>query len=230
MLREIVLDTETTGLDPNAGHRLIEVGCVELVNHFPTGQTFHHYIDPERDVPVEAERVHGISTAFLKGKPKFGAIAEDFIAFIGDATLVIHNASFDMGFLNAELARAGKTPIAFDRVIDTLMLARRKNPGGQNSLDALCKRFGIDNSSRKKHGALLDSELLAEVYIELIGGQQAKLNLAAETTAGTLAGPKRVRVSPRPVPLASRLTADEEAAHAAFIATLKEPIWSKYRG
>lgn len=228
MLREIVLDTETTGLDPNAGHRLIELGCVELVNHFPTGQTFHHYIDPERDVPADAERVHGISTAMVKGKPLFSAIADAFIAFIGEATLVIHNASFDVGFLNAELDRAGKPPISFDRVIDTLMLARRKNPGGPNSLDALCKRFGIDNSIRTKHGALMDSELLAKVYLELIGGQQAKLDLAAETIAGSLAGPKRVRVSPRPVPLAARLTADEEAAHAAFIATLKEPVWSKY--
>lgn len=228
MLREIVLDTETTGLDPNAGHRMIELGCVELVNHFPTGQTFHHYIDPERDVPADAERVHGISTAMVKGKPLFSAIVEEFIAFIGDATLIIHNASFDVGFLNAELGRVGKPPISFDRVIDTLLLARRKNPGGPNSLDALCKRFGIDNSSRKKHGALLDSELLAEVYIELIGGQQAKLDLAAETIAGTLTGPRRVRVSPRPVALAPRLTAEEEAAHAAFIGTLKEPIWSKY--
>lgn len=228
MVREIVLDTETTGLDPNSGHRLIELGCIELVNHFPTGQTFHHYIDPERDVPADAERVHGISTAALKGKPLFSAIADDFIAFIGDATLVIHNASFDIGFLNAELGRVGKPGIQFDRVVDTLMLARRKHPGGPNSLDALCKRYGIDNSSRKKHGALLDSELLAEIYIEMIGGQQAKLDLAAETIAGALAGPKRVRVSPRPVPLPSRLTPEEEAAHAAFIATLKEPIWSKY--
>jgi DNA polymerase-3 subunit epsilon len=229
MLREIVLDTETTGLDPNAGHRLVELGCIELVNHFPTGQTFHHYLDPERDVPVDAERVHGISTAFLKGKPFFSAIADDFLTFIADAPLIIHNASFDVGFLNAELTRAGKPPITYDRVLDTLALARRKHPGAQNSLDALCKRYQIDNSSRKKHGALLDSELLAEIYLELIGGHQAKLDLAAETAANTLDGPKRVRVSPRPVPLAPRLGAEELAAHQDFVTGLgKDAIWSKY--
>ena len=228
MLREIVLDTETTGLDPNSGHRLIELGCVELINRFPSGETFHHYLDPERDVPADAERVHGISTAMLKGKPLFKAIADDFIAFIGDATLIIHNASFDVGFLNAELTKAGKLPITFDRVVDTLALARRKHPGAQNSLDALCKRYQIDNSSRKKHGALLDSELLAEIYLELIGGHQAKLDLSAQARATTLNGPKRVKVSPRPVPLASRVTAEECAAHAEFVAKLKEPIWAKY--
>jgi len=229
MLREIVLDTETTGLDPNAGHRLVELGCVELVNHFPTGQTFHHYLDPERDVPADAERVHGISTAFLKGKPFFSAIADDFLTFIADSPLIIHNASFDVGFLNAELTRAGKPPITYDRVLDTLALARRKHPGAQNSLDALCKRYQIDNSNRKKHGALLDSELLAEIYLELIGGHQAKLDLAAEAAATTLTGPKRVRVSPRPVPLDPRLSEAELAAHKGFIAELgKDVIWSKY--
>lgn len=228
MLREIVLDTETTGLDPNAGHRLIELGCVELFNHFPSGQTFHHYLDPERDVPADAERVHGISTAMVKGKPLFKTIADEFMTFIGDSQLIIHNASFDVGFLNAELTRAGKLPITFDRVTDTLALARRKHPGGQNSLDALCKRYGIDNSIRTKHGALMDSELLAKVYLELIGGQQAKLDLSAEARAATLNGPKRVRVSPRPVPLKPRVTPEELAAHANFIAKLKEPIWAKY--
>jgi DNA polymerase-3 subunit epsilon len=228
MLREIVLDTETTGLDPNAGHRLIELGCVELVNHIPSGQTFHHYLDPERDVPADAERVHGLSTAFLKGKPLFTAIVEDFIAFIGEAPLIIHNASFDLGFLNAELIRAGKSPIGLDRVIDTLALARRKHPGAQNSLDALCKRFRIDNSGRKKHGALLDSELLAEVYLKLIGGHQAKLDLDARNPSSLLNGPKRVRVSPRPVPLATRLTQAEITAHEAFVAGLTNPLWRMY--
>ena len=230
MLREIVLDTETTGLDPNAGHRLIELGCVELINHFPSGKTFHHYFDPERDVPTDAERIHGISTAMVRGKPLFKALADEFIAFIGEAQLIIHNASFDVGFLNAELTRISKPSITFDRVTDTLALARRKHPGAQNSLDALCKRYGIDNSRREKHGALLDSELLAEIYLELIGGHQAKLDLSAEARGATLNGPKRVRVSPRPVPLQPRITADELAAHAAFIARLKEPIWAKYEG
>ncbi|MEZ5926210.1 MAG: DNA polymerase III subunit epsilon [Hyphomicrobiaceae bacterium] len=228
-MREIVLDTETTGLDPNAGHRLVELGCVELINHFPSGQTFHHYIDPERDVPSDAERVHGISTAFLKGKPLFSAIAESFLEFIGDSILIIHNASFDIGFINAELQRVGRPPIGFDRVVDTLALARRKHPGAQASLDALCKRYQIDNSNRTKHGALLDSELLAEVYLELIGGHQAKLDLATEASGTMLRGPKRVRVSPRPVPLATRLTAEELAAHRTFVDSLgNEPLWSRY--
>ena len=172
MQREIVLDTETTGLDPKKGDRLIEIGCVELINRIPTGREYHVYINPQRDVPAEAERVHGLSTAFLADKPLFKDVHRDFLEFIGDDQLVIHNANFDIGFLNMELDRVGKPAIGFDRVVDTLRLAQRKHPAGPNSLDALCKRYGIDNSQRVKHGALMDSLLLAEVYIELLGERQ----------------------------------------------------------
>ena len=168
-MREIILDTETTGLDPLRGDRLVEVGCIELVNRMPTGQTFHRYINPQRDMPLEAFNVHGLSAEFLSDKPLFADIVDDFMDFIGDAPLVIHNASFDVGFLNAELDRASRTLIARDRLIDTLLLARRKHPGVSNRLDDLCSRYAIDNSRREKHGALLDAELLAEVYIELTG-------------------------------------------------------------
>ncbi len=178
MLREIVLDTETTGLDPRKGDRLIEIGCVELVNRIPSGREFHRFINPERDVPAEAQAVHGISTAFLLDKPLFSAVAQEFLEFVGEDVLVIHNATFDMGFLNHELGRLGKGAIPMTRVVDTLQLARRKHPAGPNSLDALCKRYGIDNSKRIKHGALMDSLLLAEVYIELLGERQAMLGLA----------------------------------------------------
>jgi DNA polymerase-3 subunit epsilon len=182
-MREIVLDTETTGLDPYQGHRLVEVGCVELVNRIPSGQTFHRYLNPERDVPTEAFSVHGLSEEFLKDKPPFVEVAEDFLAFIGDARLVIHNAAFDIGFLNAELERAGQRPLERDRLVDTLLLARRKFPGGSNRLDDLCVRYSIDNSRRTKHGALLDAELLAEVYLELIEARQAQLGLAVVAVA-----------------------------------------------
>src|SRR6478736_5957839 len=182
-MREIVLDTETTGLDPLDGHRLVEVGCVELVNRIPSGHTFHAYFNPERGMPAEAFGVHGLSEQFLKDKPFFVETADDLIAFLGDAPLVIHNAAFDLGFLNAELERAGRPLIARERLVDTLLIARRKHPGGSNRLDDLCVRYAIDNSRRTKHGALLDAELLAEVYVELIGARQANLGLAAVVTA-----------------------------------------------
>lgn len=183
MIREIILDTETTGLDPATGDRVVEIGAVELLNHLPTGRTFHVYINPERDMPKEAEAVHGLF-AFLSDKPIFAAIAQDFLDFIGDAALVIHNASFDMAFLNAELGFLRLGPIPPERVIDTLHIARQKHPGSANSLDALCRRYGIDNSKRTRHGALLDSELLAEIYLELIGGRQTALVLEATATKG----------------------------------------------
>ena len=185
-MREIVLDTETTGLDPDSGDRLVEIGAVELVNHMPTGRTFHVYVNPQRDVPQEAVDVHGLTAQFLADKPVFAAIAAEFAAFIGDARLVIHNAAFDMKFLNAELGWAGQPTVPWARAVDTLDLARRRFPGAQNTLDALCRRFGVDNSVREKHGALLDSELLAEVYLELMGGRQPDLSLAV--VAGGPAG------------------------------------------
>ena len=229
MIREIVFDTETTGLDPYQGHRLIEIGCIELVNRFPSGKTFHRYLDPERDVPAEAVAIHGLSAEFLKGKPVFAEIAGDLLAFIGDAPLVAHNAVFDLGFLNAELDRVPHPAIARDRLIDTLMLARRKYPGGANRLDDLCVRFGIDNSRRTKHGALLDAELLAEVYLELIEARQAQLGLAAAEAAGVLKAGEEKILRVRPVPLTPRLTEAERAAHRAFVATLGDKaIWVDY--
>ena len=225
-MREIVLDTETTGLDPLTGDRVVEIGCVELLNRIPTGATFHVYLNPERDMPEEAFRVHGLSSDFLSDKPRFAEIAKDFLEFVADGALVIHNAAFDMAFLDAELKRLGQPPIGRERVVDTLMLARRKNPGGANSLDALCQRYGIDNSRRTKHGALLDSEILAEVYLELLGGRQASLGLSH------LAGRALARgagVGKRPTPLEPRLTEADVVAHLAFVATLGgEPIWREY--
>lgn len=224
-MREIVLDTETTGLNPLEGDRVVEIGCVELLNRISTGNTFHVYLNPERDMPEEAFRVHGLSSEFLSDKPRFSEVVDDFLAFIAEGSLVIHNAAFDMGFLNHELSRLGRRAIGSERVIDTLMLARRKNPGGQNSLDALCQRYGIDNSRRTKHGALLDSEILAEVYLELLGGRQASLGLShLDGRARSADG----RAAQRPIPLPSRLTDADIAVHAAFIATLKEPVWREY--
>ena len=228
MLREIILDTETTGLDPATGDRIVEIGAVELLNHLPTGRTFHVYINPERDMPKEAEAVHGLSSAFLKDKPVFSAIAQDFIDFIGDAPLIIHNASFDMAFINAELGFIRLPPIPAERVVDTLHIARQKHPGAANSLDALCRRYSIDNSKRTKHGALLDSELLAEVYLELIGGRQTALILEASVTkkAATIVAAQIAQQ--RPVPLPSRLTEEERAAHATFVAGLGEhALWKQ---
>src|SRR5262252_843649 len=228
-MREIVLDTETTGLDPFRGDRLVEVGCIELLNRILSGQTFHRYLNPQRDVPAEAFAVHGLSTEFLADKPLFAEIVDDLLAFIGDAPLVIHNASFDIGFLNAELDRCGKISLERERLIDTLMLARRKFVGVRNSLDDLCVRFRIDNSKRAKHGALLDAELLAEVYLELIEARQAQLGLGATVMASASADRKDVIVAVRAVPLAPRLTDAELAAHCAFIATLGDkPIWNDY--
>ncbi len=228
-MREIVLDTETTGLDPFQGHRLVEIGCVELVNGIPTGQHFHSYLNPERDVPPEAVDVHGLSGDFLKDKPLFVEIADELFAFIGDAPLVAHNALFDLGFLNAELERVGKMLVARERLVDTLLLARRKHPGGPNRLDDLCARYGIDNSRRTKHGALLDAEILAEVYVELIGARQAQLILVETDigAGGAAGGALSIRV--RPQALSSRLTAEERAAHFTFVATLGDgAIWRDY--
>ncbi|MDJ1158721.1 DNA polymerase III subunit epsilon [Chelatococcus sp. SYSU_G07232] len=233
MLREIVLDTETTGVDAARGDRIIEIGGVELLNHIPTGRTFHVYINPERPVSRGAFEVHGLSDEFLADKPVFAAIADDFIAFARDARLVIHNAAFDVGFLDMELKRLGHSPIQPELVVDTLALARRKHPGALNSLDALCARYGIDNSRRTKHGALLDAEILAEVYIELIGGKQADLGLVGPASARvlTVAVAKGQRAAQRPLPLAPRLTEAERAAHAAFVATLgPQAIWRDYLG
>jgi DNA polymerase-3 subunit epsilon len=228
-LREIVLDTETTGLDPYQGHRLIEIGCIELVNRIPSGHTFHCYLNPERDVPPEAVEIHGLSADKLRDKPLFVEIADDLIAFIADAPLVAHNASFDLGFLNAELERAGKALLARERLVDTLLLARRKHPAAANRLDDLCIRYGIDNSRRTRHGALLDAELLAEVYLELIGARQAQLVLVDAGNGGNGAPASTAALRLRPIVLAPRLTADERAAHLAFVATLGDnAVWRDY--
>lgn len=230
-MREIVLDTETTGFDPQTGDRMVEIGAVELFNHMPTGQTFHQYINPERDMPQSAFEVHGLSAEFLRDFPVFREIAGAFLDFIGDAKLVIHNAKFDVPFLNAELGWCKMPPIPFERAIDTLDLARRKFPGAPASLDALCRRFGIDNSHRTLHGALLDSEILAEVYLELIGGRQPGLVLGhgaqSRETADREGGAWRPR--PRPEPLPPRLTREEAAAHAAFVEAIGDgALWKKY--
>jgi DNA polymerase III subunit epsilon len=227
-MREIVLDTETTGLDPLDGHRLVEIGCVELVNRIPSGQTFHRYFNPERGMPAEAFAVHGLSDEFLKDKFFFAEIADDLIAFLGDAPLVIHNALFDLGFINAEFERAGRPPVARERLVDTLLIARRKHPGGSNRLDDLCVRYAIDNSRRTKHGALLDAELLAEVYVELIGARQAQLVLSHAAAPGQTIG-EPIIIRERLVPLVPTVTAEDRAAHRAFIATLGEnAIWREY--
>jgi DNA polymerase-3 subunit epsilon len=226
-MREIVLDTETTGLDPGSGHRIVEIACVELLNAIPTGETFHAYIDPGRDMPEDAFRVHGISAEFLAGKPVFADIAAALLKFAAGAKIIAHNAEFDMRFLNAELALLGIAAIASDRVVDTLALARRKFPGAANSLDALCARYGIDTSRRSKHGALLDAGILAEIYAELTGGRQAALmfgNGAASTTAGN----DRL-LAQRPHPLPALLTIEELFRHRAFAATLgAAPVWDAY--
>lgn len=230
-MREIVLDTETTGFDPAEGHRIVEIGAVELFNHLPTGRTYHQYINPERPMPKEAFEVHGLGDDFLRDKPVFATIGAAFLEFIADAQLVIHNAAFDMRFLNFELQRAGLPELPAARATDTLLISRQKFPGSPASLDALCRRFGVDNSAREKHGALLDSEILAEVYLELIGGRQPDfaLNTVAQTrsrddaTNGTAWRP-----GARPEPLPSRITPAEAAAHEAFVAKLGDAaIWIK---
>ena len=227
-MREIVLDTETTGLDPLRGDRLVEIGCVEIFNRMPTGHTFHRYINPERDMPEEAFAVHGLSSEFLSTKPLFAEVADEFLEFIADAPLVIHNASFDIGFINAELARLSKPPIPRDRLVDTLLIARRKHPGVSNRLDDLCSRYAIDNSRRTKHGALLDAELLAEVYVDLIEARQSQLILAESDGPRMRAGhdgPRRQRETP----LQPRVSEADREAHRAFIATLGDnAIWKEY--
>ncbi len=229
-MREIVLDTETTGFEPAEGHRIVEIGAIELFNHMPTGQTYHQYINPERAMPAEAFDVHGLGDDFLRDKPRFADIAPAFLDFVGaDSRLVIHNAAFDMKFLNAELNWVNRPPIATERALDTVALARRKFPGAPASLDALCRRFGIDNSAREKHGALLDSELLAEVYLELIGGRQPNLVLAVSPGLASVGETSGWSPSPRPAPLSSRLTADERTAHAAFVEALGEgAVWRRF--
>lgn len=243
-MREIVLDTETTGLDPAEGHRIVEIGAVELFNHLPTGRTWHQYVNPDRGMPLGAYEVHGLGhdilespgqpmpgSVTLRDKPVFARIGQAFLDFIGDAQLVIHNAAFDMKFLNHELERAGLPGLPFSRATDTLAIARTKFPGSPASLDALCRRFGIDNSMREKHGALLDSEILAEVYLELIGGRQPDLVLSRATPAparNALGEAIGWRPRPRPEPLPTRITEEELAAHAAMLAKLGDTaIWKK---
>ena len=219
-MREIVLDTETTGLEPEAGHRIVEIACIELVNHLPTGRVFHTYVNPERMVTADALLVHGLDDVFLARQPIFAAVADELLAFIADGPLVIHNAEFDLGFINAELRRLGRPALAC-RFTDTLALARRRYPGAQASLDALCRRFAIDLSAREKHGARLDSELLAAVYLELVGGRQPGLDLAADLAGERDGGVERPVRAPRP----HAPSAEELAAHAAFLEKLTAPIW-----
>jgi len=225
-MREIVLDTETTGLKPADGHRIVEIGCLELQNHVPTGGTFHKYLNPERDMPTEAFQVHGLSEGFLSDKPLFAEVVGDFLEFIGDSKLVIHNAGFDMAFINAELKTLGFASIPMSQSIDTVRMARDKFPGAQASLDALCRRFNIDNSARTKHGALLDAELLAEVYLELMGGRQRGFGLTADAdeSDSPMAAPvARVARPPRP----HEASEEELAAHRKFLERLTKPVWEK---
>ena len=226
-MREIIFDTETTGLNPAQGDRLVEIGAIELIDRIPTGKVFHTYLNPERDMPKEAEAVHGLSAAFLVDKPYFAAKVDEFLDFIGDAKLVAHNANFDMSFVNAELAYCGKLAIPADRVVDTLIIARRSHPAGPNSLDALCRRHGVDNSKRTKHGALLDAELLAEVYLEMMGGRQTSLGLVeSKKPAFAFQTTSLAANIQRPTQLALRLSDQEKADHRAAIATLgKAALW-----
>lgn len=221
-MREIVLDTETTGLEALGGHRIVEIGAQELVNHMPTGTHYHCYINPERDVPQGAFDVHGLSREFLSDFPTFSGIVDDFLAFIAEDTLIIHNARFDIGFINMEMGRLGRSDISMDRVVDTLQMARRRFPGAQASLDALCRRFEIDNSHRDLHGALVDADLLSAVYLELIGGRQPGLELAAEKVAGS--GPE-IRESRARAPRKFTPSGDEQAAHGALLTQITDPIW-----
>ena len=232
-MREIVFDTETTGLSPETGDRLVEIGCVEMVNRVETGRTFHSYFNPGRPMPTDAEMVHGLSDRFLSDKPRFGDVCEALIAFIGDSPLVAHNAAFDFGFINHELGACGRPPVCGSRMVCTLTIARHKYPGAKHSLDALCTRFGVDRSARIKHGALIDAQLLAQVYVELTGGRQIGLGLVAEVIAdargGTTAGPPNVTVPNRP-PRPHSASAEELERHAAFIATIVDPIWNRLDG
>jgi DNA polymerase-3 subunit epsilon len=233
-MREVVLDTETTGFDAVGGDRLVEIGCIELMNHVPTGKTFWKYINPERDVPTAAFQVHGLSAEFLSDKPRFAEVADDLLAFVGDSPVIAHNAEFDMKFINVELERAGKPTIPFQRAIDTVAMARKKFPGAPASLDALCRRFNIDNSNRTLHGALLDAQLLADVYLELMGGRQAGLVLTEEVSVSVdldFTGGRRVASPgielPVRAPRPHAPSEEELAAHVAFIAKIKEAIWLK---
>ena len=226
-MREIVFDTETTGLDPATGDRMVELGCIEMVNRVATGRTFHAYFNPEREMPAEAEAVHGLSDAFLADKPRFAERVDEFLTFIGDAPLVAHNASFDFGFLNAELAICSLDPVSDARMVDTLALAKRRHPGAKHSLDALCTRYGIDRSHRTRHGALLDAELLAQVYVELTGGRQIGLGLAVEASIDTLEvapAPQGRRSFREPRPHAA--SKEELARHAEFLETIEAPLWN----
>lgn len=228
-MREIILDTETTGLDPFEGHRIVEIGCVELVNSIPTGRNWHCYLNPERDVPYPAFEVHGLSIEFLRDKPRFAERVDELLGFIEGAMLVMHNAAFDFGFLNAELERVTRPLLRWDRVVDTLALARRRHPGAPASLDALCRRYGIDLTEREKHSALLDCRLLASVYVELVGGHQARLEFAANGAQAAILQAGDVPLRIRPAPLAPRVSAAEIDAHRAFIATLgAEALWLRY--
>lgn len=226
-MREIVLDTETTGMEPSTGDRIVEIGCVELMNHLPTGKTYHVYLNPEREIPAEATAVHGITNDFVKDKPTFGEVVGDFMEFLGDARLVIHNAEFDMKFLNAELRKFGYPSLDNRRALDTVRMARQKFPGSPANLDALCRRFNIDNSGRTYHGALLDSQLLAEVYLELLGGRQQGLGIADDPAAKVAetvqsSGADRIYREPRVFPL----TEEEKAAHEKMLGGLKDPLWT----
>ena len=222
-MREIILDTETTGLDPKMGHRLVEIGAVELINHTPTGVNYQTYINPERDVDLVAQEIHGLTNEFLKQHPTFGDVSAEFMDFVSDSTLVIHNAPFDLAFINMELDRLGEPSISSDRVIDTLVLARKKFPGAQANLDALCRRFAIENRHRELHGALVDAALLADVYIELIGGKEPTLGLSAKKTNTVAEDTTRVYQKPRSFPV----TEEELELHRAFVKTLINPIWDK---
>ncbi len=229
-MREIILDTETTGMDPSQGDRLVEIGCVEVMNYVPTGRTYHVYINPERDVPAEAVAVHGLTSAFLKDKPVFSQIYTDFLDFVAEGHLVIHNAEFDMKFINAELKKVGHKPIPEKRVTDTLMMARKKFPGSPASLDALCRRFSVDNSGRDFHGALLDAQLLAEVYLEMMGGRQHGLGLAQDNVAASgdahiSVQAQRQRSFREPRPHAP--SPEELIAHELLLKEIKDPIWIK---
>lgn len=227
-MREIVLDTETTGFEPESGDRIVEIGAVELHNHVPTGRTYHQYINPERSMPQEAFEVHGLGDAFLSDKPKFAQIGQAFVDFVGDAKLVIHNAAFDMKFLNAELSWMGLPKLPWDQAVDTLAIARKRFPGSPASLDALCRRFAIDNSARTLHGALLDSEILAEVYLELIGGRQPDFGLATTSSMAQGSAGSDWRPQPRPTPLPPRITETEKAAHTAFVDGLGDgAVWRR---
>lgn len=227
-MREIIFDTETTGLDPASGDRMVEIGCIEMVNRVATGRTFHHYFNPQRDMSAEAERVHGLSAAFLSDKPLFAELAEALLEFIGEDPLVAHNAQFDFGFLNHELAQCGLCAVSDDRMVDTLVLARRRHPGAKHSLDALCSRYGVDRSHRTLHGALLDAELLAQVYVELTGGRQIGLQLAVDNTAETTVTRTvfRPRLGEYRAPRPHAASEAELARHKSFLETLESPLWT----